>query len=243
MKKILFAVLLAVQSLVGAAAVAAPCTTSSLAAYVGLGSGGCTIGSFRFSDFALLTSPTGSIPFTSIGVLPVSGTPGVIGLDFRVGASAGPGVFFDNLISYRVTGLGASINGASLFITGSSSSGDGAVTAVENLCIAGLFTGADGVSGCSGTARDLIVVDAGGSADPPVSLAFLSAAALAVVTDIGVDGGTDGTGALAFASNRFLVAPAVGVVPEPSSVLLMAAGLFALLGYRSARPVRAARLR
>ena len=243
MKKILFALVFALQSLVGATATAAPCTTSSLAAYVGLGASGCSIGSFLFSDFALLASPAGSIPFPSIGVSPFSGTPGVIGLDFRVGASAGPGVFFDNLISYRVTGLGASINGASLFITGSSSSGDGAVTAVENLCIAGLFTGVDGVSGCSGMPRDLIVVDFGGSADPPVSLAFLSAAALAVVTDIGVDGGTDGTGALAFASNRFLVAPAVGVVPEPSSVLLMAAGLFALFGYRWVRPVRAARLR
>lgn len=241
MRKVLLALVFALQSLIGTEVNAAACTSTSFASYAGLGSAGCEIGSFRFSDFALLSSPAGSSPFASLSVLPVMVGTSAIGLDFRVDASAGPGEFFDNLISYRVTGLGASVNGASLLIGGSSSSGDGAVTAVENLCLGGLFMGADGVSACTGTPADLIVVDAGGIADPPMSVAFLSAAALAVVTDLGVDGGTSGAGALAFAGNRFLVAPAA--VPEPASVLLMAAGLLALFGWRAARPLRASELR
>ena len=69
-----------------------------------------------------------------------------------------------------------------------------------------------------------------------MSVAFLSAGALAVVTDIGVDGGLAGTASLQSASNRFRV------VPEPGSLLLMAVGLLALFGFRAARAVRISRL-
>lgn len=239
MKKILFALVLALQSLLGTEALAAPCTTSTLAAYLGLGSSGCTIGSFRFSDFGLLTPPTGSIPFRSVTVTPVA-VGMSIGLDFGVSAGAGAGVLLDDLISYRISGIGASLDGASLFFTGSSTTGDGAVTVVENLCVGGLFLGADGVSGCSGTPRNLIVVDTFGSTDPLMSLAFLSALSLAVVTDIGVDGGTAGSASLISASNRFRIA--ASRVPEPSPLLLVVAGLLALFGSGAARRLRVSRL-
>ena len=246
MKKLLLALVFAVQSLIGAEALAAACTTTTIASYVGLGSTGCEIGSLRFSNFVLLaTTPTGSVPFPSLSIAPVSAG-STIGLDFRVGASVTAPTFLDNLISYQVTGLfGASVSSAMLFLSGSSASGDGVVFAVENLCLGGTFTGADGVTGCTGIARDLIVANFGGGPDPSASLAFLSAASLAVVTDFGVDGGSllagvpPGTAALAFVGNRFLVTPRV--VPEPASILLIAAGLFALFGYRAARPLRASR--
>lgn len=237
MKKILFMLIVALQSLLCAGASASPCPISTLAVYQGLGSAGCTIGNFRFSNFGLLQQPKGSVPFTVVTVTPVS-----VGLDFGINASADAGTLFEDLISYRVTGIGASLNGASLFFTGSSATDDGAVTVVENLCVGGLFLGVDGVSGCSGARRDLIVVDFGVGADPPISLAFASATSLAVVTDIAVDGGTVGQASLrGSASNRFAVA-AVNGVPEPAAFLLVIAGLFALFGFRAARLFRVSRL-
>lgn len=252
MKKILLALIFAVQSLIGTEVIAAPlplCVTGSLSSYTALGSGGCTIGSFQFSNFVLLPLITGATSFASLIIAPVTVGTSAVGLDFRVNATAGPNVFFDNLISYRVTGLGASINGASLFISGTSPIGDATATAVENLCLAGRFAGLDGVTGCTGMpVGPLVVTDFGGFADlpsvpdPTMSLDFPSASSLAVVTDIGLDGGIDGTGSdkLAFAGNRFFVAPAA--VPEPASILLIVAGLLVLFGYRAARPLRASRL-
>ena len=240
MKKILFTLILAVQTLLGAEALAAPCNMSTLATYLDLGSAGCTIGNFRFSDFGLLQQPTGSVPFSAVSVTPVAVGTTAVGLDFGVNATANAGMLFEDLISYRITGIGASLNGASLFFAGSSTTGDGAaVTVVENLCIGGLFLGADGVSGCS-TPRDLIVVNAFGSADPPISLAFLSAALLAVVTDIAIDGGNNGVASLGSASNRFQIG-AVNGVPEPAAFLLVIAGLLALSGSRAARFFRVSR--
>ena len=184
MKKILVALILAVQSLLGAEALATPCTMSTLAAYIGLGSGGCTIGNFLFSNFSLLQQPTGSVPFTSVSVTPfASGM--TIGLDFGVNATATGNLLLEDLISYRVTGMSGLLNGASLFLTGATATGNGVVTGVENLCIGGLFLGSDGVSMCSGTAVNLGVFDS----DPPDSLKFPSSSLLAVVTDIAVDGG------------------------------------------------------
>ncbi len=235
MKKILLGLFLCMQTLLATEAMAAPCTASSLSSYIGLGSGGCTIGTFRFSDFKFLEQPTGSLPFSMISVNPF-GSASSIGLDFGVDAAVGPGKLLENLISYRVTGVGGTLTGASLFFTGSGSSGDGVATVVENLCIGGLFLGKDGVSACSGSAQNLIVVNVGGTPDPLVALAFAAVNALAVVTDIGVDGGSDGTARLASASNRFSVR-AVAVVPEPGPVALLFAGLLALITLSRARRV------
>ena len=244
MKKVLFTLILAVQSLLGAQVLAAPCTMSTLDAYFGLGSAGCTIGNFTFSNFGLLEQPTGSVPFTMVNVTPVAVGTTAVGLDFGVNASATPGTLFEDLISYRVTGIGASLNGASLFFTGSSTDagGNGAVTVVENLCIGSLFLGADGVSGCS-TPQNLIVANSFNSADPPVSLTFLPVALLDVVTDIAIDGGSGGFASLGSASNRFQIAAIDAVpVPEPAAFLLVIAGLLALYGSRATRFFRLSRL-
>lgn len=241
MKKILFAITFAAQFLVGTQVLAAPCVSATLTEYITLGSAGCTIGNFTFSNFGLLEQPTGSVPFTVVNVTPVAVGTTAVGLDFGVNASATSGIWLENLISYRVAGIGASLNGASLFFTGSSTDagGNGAATVVENLCIGGLFLGADGVSGCS-TPQNLIVANSFNSADPEVSLTILPVALLAVVTDIAIDGGLGGFASLGSASNRFQIA-AINAVPEPAAFLLVIAGLLALYGSRATRFFRFSR--
>ena len=63
MKHILFALIFAVQSLLGAQALAAPCTMSTLTAYLGLGSAGCTIGRSPFFQFPLVATTHQFRPF------------------------------------------------------------------------------------------------------------------------------------------------------------------------------------
>ena len=229
MRKILLGLFFCLQGLLATESMAASCASSSLASYFGLGSGGCTIGSYLFSDFKFLEQPTGAMAFSAISVNPFASA-GSVGLDFAVDATAGPGELFENLISYRVTGIGSTLIGASLFFSGSGSSGDGVASVVENLCIAGLFLGMDGVSSCSGSAQNLIVVDVGGSPDPLVSLAFAAVGSLAVVTDLAIDGGPDGTAQLGSASNRFF-AGAPAAAPEPGPIALLLAGLLAFAAF------------
>lgn len=222
-------------------AAAAPCASTPLSAYVGLGAAGCTIGGFTFSNFMPLSPPTGAVDFTTVVLVPVVDSPTSIGLDFQVRGTATPGTLIDQLVRYRITGGAGSVSGATLSFTGATTTGDASVTVVENLCVGGTFTGVDGVSGCTGVPKDLIVIDAFGSADPPISTTFVPNVALTVVTDIGVDGGTDGSGSLVSASNRFTTSAVVAAVPEPETTMLWVAAIAAcLVARRAASRLRSA---
>ena len=240
MKKIFLILIFGLHSLFWTQqATAAACATSSLGSYVSLGSGGCTIGAFTFSGFNLLSGPNslsrpaGSIPFTSISVTPVMLGTTIVGFDFGVS----PGVtnlnFYDDLIGYRISGANAMVTAASIFLNGVLTSGTGAVTAIDNLCLGGTFLGSDGVSNCSqgaGAERTLLVAND----SVPDSIAFAGIGTLAVVTDIGLDSGPGGSGSLQSVSDRFTVT-AIRVVPEPVSALLIGAGALAFLATKRRR--------
>lgn len=246
MKKILLLVIVALQAMSwSAGASAAPCVTSTLTAYVGLGSAGCTIDGVLFSNFGLLPRPNFTTPFASISVTPIFEGTTVVGFDFGVDpTTSGAGRRFDDLIRYTVTGINTSLVGASFFLNGpvseissrAAAADAASVTGIEDICLGGVFTGVSGVDGCSsggGNARQLVVVL---GAFPFDSTTFPPAGFLTVVTDIGVDSGPNGTntGALQSASNRFVVGAAPAVVPEPTPVVLLAAGLLALVVARRA---------
>lgn len=240
MKRIFFSLVMAVQSLVWSGeALSAPCASSSVTSYVALGASGCTIGSFVFSDFALLPPAAGAVASSSITVTPLMVGSTMVGVSFGVAPLSSNGLYYDNLVSYRVNGVAANLTGATVDFTGSGTTGDAAVSVAESLCLGGTFLGADGVSGCSsGNRLDLAVIDIGFGADPAYTLGFAPIGSLAVVTDIAYDSGSGsgfvpGSGStLTSAIKLFSVVAAPRAVPEPAAGLLMLAGLFAAVRAR-----------
>lgn len=241
MKRNFFMLLMAVQSLLWTGeSLAAPCASSNVSSYVALGSSGCTIGSFVFSNFALLSPAAGAVA-SSLTVTPVTVGSSIVGVTFGVSPLSSGGLYYDNLVSYRVSGVAAALTGATVDFTGSSQTGDAAVSVNENLCLGGSFLGADGVSGCSsGNALDLAVIDIGFGPDSAYSLTFGSIASLAVVTDIAFDSGSgfvpDSASTLTSAINLFNVVAAPRAVPEPEAVLLLVAGMLGMALTRRGRP-------
>lgn len=229
MKRIILLIVALPALLWGQAAGAAACTATSLSDYVALGSSGCTIGSLGFSDFQLNAPQSGAVASTAITVDPVTLGATLVGLSFGVSPGTSGGLFYDNLISYRVTGIAASVVGATVDFTGSSATGDAAVSVLSTLCLGGLFLGPDVISGCNGTGTlNLAVIDIGLGPDPAYTLPFAAVGSLAVVTDIAYDSGSGfvpgSASTLASAINLFDVAAAVTPVPEPSPILLLAVG-------------------
>lgn len=233
MQKFFLLMLLVVQSMLWSSeASAAPCTTNSLSAYSMLGATGCTIGLVTFSNFELRPPATNAINSLSITVTPVFVGGTIVGVTFGVSPTNSGGSYFDDLIGYRIAGMGSSLGGATVDFAGSSASGDAAASVAETLCLGGTF-GADGVSGCSSSnAVNLAVVDVGFGPDPADSQLFSAVTALAVATDIVFDSGSGSvegsSSTLTSATNLFNVVAAPRPLPEPSVPLLFAAAAFGL---------------
>lgn len=196
----------------------APCVPASLADYVSLGAGGCSIGNATFFDFSAST-PGEDTPISpdEVQVAPLSGA---LGLDFILQVTAGPGEAMSVFIGYSLTGPPVTANVLSL--SGTTVSGDGVVLAVEEKCLGDVFAG-DAPSGpCLGTLMDppLIVFDIGIEADFSERAPLAATTFFDVFTQIVVDGGLEGSATLnGTVTNRFETAP------EPSALLLLGAGV------------------
>ena len=118
---------------------AAPlCGADSLTNYLSLGS--CSIGGATFSDFSLVTPlPTGAtaVPADSVIVLPFSTTTSV-GFQFLFDVTSTSFQLNELLFGYFASAAG--FTDATLSMPGATASGDGVVTAIQDLCIGGAFT-------------------------------------------------------------------------------------------------------
>lgn len=210
---------------------AAPlCGADSLTNYLSLGS--CSIGGATFSNFSLVTPlPTGAnaVPTNSVIVLPFSTTTSV-GFQFLFDVTSASFQLNELLFGYLASAAG--FTDATLSMPGATASGDGVVTAIQDLCIGSAFT-TGSLSGCSATQDANVAFAIDGDQTLSETLSFASVALLGIVNDIAVDGGLNGNAALAGGiTNSFTV---TSPVPEPATVSLICTGLAWLMRSRYRR--------
>jgi hypothetical protein len=211
----------AVVLMSGRTATAASCMPDTLQAYITNGS--CSIGDAVFADWALLATPAAATPIdpARIQVSPITPA-GQIGFLFGLNVDASFDEFFDSVFHYSVSGGSAvTFSGAHLAMSGSSATGLGAVTAVEDVCVGSDFNPGT-IDGCPALAHlTNIVFELDGVNDLNESVSFPKNGLLGIVNDIGVDGTFGAASLNGQVTNLF----DVQVVPEPATGLLVAAGL------------------
>jgi hypothetical protein len=195
---------------------AATCTNGTLAAYLSLGSGGCTIGGDLLSNFQTLSGTTGAtvIAPSSISIAPSGGGSDPT-LTFTTNQTAVTSVLLESIFTFEISG--ASYTGSALSLSNSSETVDGAVTDIENFCAGGTF-GSDGVSGCTGTAGSLLTLDVIQNSDQS---ALGPAPFVNVTDDFTVDGGTAGSATGGTFTDSFMAATSTSATPEPATVWMV----------------------
>lgn len=207
---------------------AAPlCAADTLTNYLSTGS--CSIGGATFSNFSLVTPlPTGAAPIStnSVIVLPFSTTTAV-GFQFLFDVTSTAFQLNELLFGYLASATG--FTDATLAMPGAIATGDGVVTAVQDVCIGGAFT-TGSLGGCPAVQDANIAFAIDGDQSLSETLSFMSTPLLGIVNDIAVDGGLGGNASLAGGiTNSFTVATPV---PEPATVTLLATGIALLLRSR-----------
>ncbi len=203
---------------------AATCTAGSLASYIALGSAGCTVGNNTLANFMIVPGSNGAtaISPTAIGITPLGGSldPGI---STTVQQSAA-GNIFEAIFSYRISG--SRYQSETYTLSGSSETGSGAVTGLQNNCAGGTFD-SSGVSGCSGVSGTLLTLDGVQNRDFGT---FALPSFLNITDDLTIDG-TGGTASAGTLTDQF------NAVPEPASGTLSAIALFLASGllFRSGR--------
>jgi hypothetical protein len=197
---------------------AAPiCSSGTLADFIALGSPGCMIGTNTLFDFKALSgiSRATLISSSSITVNPAGASTNP-SLTAQVTATAGPGNLLEAIFTYKISGN--SYTGETITLANASASSDGAVTDIQNICRGGSF-GVTGVTGCSGTPGNLLLLGTGSDA-----AAFPSVALLNITDDITLDGGLMGSASGATVTGAFTATP-TSAIPEPATYLLSALGI------------------
>ena len=215
-----FCVLAAICIAISQVSWGAPCGSGTLADYIALGSGGCTIGSNTLYDFNVVSGS-----FLATAISPSAVTIGELGGTSNPGITAtvnvtANGNILEAIFTYRISGN--SYSGDSITLAGSSETGNGAVSDAQNYCAGGTF-GPDGVTGCTGSAGTLATADGFFNND---SASFGAVNLLSITDDFTLDGSNGGTASGGTITDQF-VAKQVAAVPEPFSFLLTGVG-FAL---------------
>ncbi len=168
---------------------AASCVPGTLATYAALGAGGCTIGPNVLANFTQggALSGTTNIPASSLNVVPSGGAtnPGII---VTGNIAAASGQTFSALINYTITGSNYTSDAATLSNT--TSTGNGAVSDIQNFCRNGNFAAPTYVSSCpggEGPGSPLVLI---GNATANASF---TATSLGITHNLVIDGGNSGT--------------------------------------------------
>ena len=211
---------------VASSSAAAPlCVTGSLSDYISL-VGGCDIGGVTVADFTAISVLPGvdEIPAADIAVTPV---PGLLGFDFGIDHTATAPEQLGTKFRFSISG--GPINTGRLSLLDPSASGDGVVTALEFVCVGGLYLLPDpSLCGGSGEAIFAVAHNVFGT-DPPDIQTFGIDSFFDVFFEITIDGGTAGSSGLGTVRATF------ASVPEPAAVVLIATGMAAWAGRRRFR--------
>lgn len=206
----------------------APCIPGTLQSYIALGATGCQVGSVQFSSFA--TAP-GQALATQISPSVVQISPGGSTFNpqllFTLNSTASAGQLLESFARFSATGQ---LSGASITLNSPTVTGDGAVTGVLDVCAGALFAG-NAPGSCSGTARTAIAFATTAATTLTDSVSFASSTFADAFVDLAIDGGLTGSAGLVSATVSF------AAVPEPATVVLIAAGLLAIGSMRKRRIV------
>jgi hypothetical protein len=197
-----------------------PCVAGSLASYISLGAGGCTIGTNVVSSFTILSGTTGATELSpgAVSIQP-SGGAADPQLQFTVSETVQTPPLLETIFDYRISGnpyIQSQID-----LSNSSETVDGAVTDIQNICEDGSF-GPDGVTGCPGVSDSLLTLDGIQNTDSTglSALSFLS-----VTDDFTLDPGLAGSASGGVFTDQFTAST---TVPEPRMTVLLGALLLAL---------------
>jgi len=200
------------------------CTTGTLATYETLGSTGCTIGTNTVFGFNVPSGTSGATDIASAGIqiMPSGGTTSPT-LEFTASSMAANGDLLEALIDYSISGNDYTSD--SITLAGTSSSGNGAVTDIQNYCLGGSFD-SSGVLNCStGKTGDLLLLGNGSD-----STSFAATPFLNVTHDFTLDSGGVGianTASGGMITDSYKASPAA--IPEPRMFLPVAAGLLLVM--------------
>ncbi|MGI8988452.1 MAG: PEP-CTERM sorting domain-containing protein [Bryobacteraceae bacterium] len=198
------------------------CMTDNLANYIALAAGGCMVGTSTVNNFSTLGLPTGStaIAPSAVTITPLN-MPNSPGLQFglNVNASGSPQ---EILFGYNLSS--GSITGATLTMANATAAGNGTASGLEHLCLGGNFT-AGTLTGCStGPPTGLATVVVSGFSQGTNQATFAAVSNVRVQDDFVADPGGTGSASIGTFTNNF-TATGGTTVPEPSTMLLLSAGL------------------
>ena len=214
--------------LLGSKLFAAPCVIGSLESYV-TGAVSCSVGTVDFTNFTIESGQSGATPIDPANVLITpGGTPFQPLFLLTLNEAATAGELLELIFRVQAAGV---LTASSVALNSPVVTGDGAVTAILDVCAGGTFAG-PGPTGCSGPQGTALAAALEGFNDNSGPVTFPPSSFFDIFYDVAIDGGLSGSASLASAS--LAVDANAADVPEPTALVLVSCGL-AALGLRRRR--------